>query len=564
MTTSEEQLDLQGWLLDPEDFETLTPEDQQVYLHLLDAELRKWSLDKTPRAKLAHLLAHKVDWLLCGGAAGGGKSEALAYHAWELDRNIAGHHSLVLRTSLPELRRSFILRTIVRFAQTGDDKRAKYANKDNVKAWWWDNGSITEFGYCNRDDDVGQFLSAEYDLVCFDESTQFSPYMLTMILGRLRTTTDKAARGARPHAILATNPGDRSHEWHKDLFVDPTEEGRYIVVYDISDGMTTDDGQIDWERCKIVNRIPCPQTEKELADLHIESDPEKHLVIAFVPFRSTDNPFLDPSVRKGLNALPETERRQKRDGDWTAFTGRFFTSFERDIHIIDPFEVPDSWDHRIALDHGHAAPFACVFGAWDSDGNCYIYDECYEARLTPQEQAAKVLTKLQFVNDKGRVQQRRLRRSVADPAVFGTKGEGRSIAVQWADAGLRVEPASNPRIDGWANVREYLHRPLVTDALGNETRGQPKLFIFSSCRNLIRELANVRQDAHRPEDVDTRGDDHAIDALRYLLMTRPRRIRKQSGPNGVPLVGLEAVRAKHLEKARRVTASQLRRMGITE
>lgn len=556
--------DIEGWLLDPHEFELLPPEDQNLYLRLVEAELRRWSLDKTPRAKMAHLLAHKVDWLLCGGAAGGGKSEALAYHAWDLDRRIPGHHSLVLRTSLPELRRSFILRTIVRFAQTGDDKNSKYANKDNVKAWWWNNGSITEFGYCNRDDDVGQFLSAEYDLVCFDESTQFSPYMLTMILGRLRTTSDKAARGARPHAILATNPGDRSHEWHKELFVDPTEFGEFIVVYDISDGMTTDEGLIDWERCKIVNRIPCPKTEAEIESLHIASDPEKHLVVAFVPFRSTDNPYLDPSVRKGLNALPETERRQKRDGDWTAFTGRFFTSFDRDVHIVDPFEVPESWDHRVALDHGHAAPFAAIFGAWDSDGDVYIYDECYEARLTPQEQAQRVLSKMAYQDDKGRIKTRKMRRQVADPAVFGTKGEGRSIAIQWADHGLRVEPAANARIDGWANVREYLHRPIVTDAEGNEVRGQPKMFVFSSCRNLIRELSNARQDSKRPEDVDTRADDHAIDALRYLLMTRPRRERKQRVPNGVPFVGLEAMRQQHLERARRTSRAQLRRLGITE
>lgn len=552
----EEQL----WLIDDADFDRLSLEDQQEYLRLLEAELNVWTLDPTPRGKLAHLLAGKVDWLLCGGAAGGGKSETLAFHAWELDKKIPGHHSLVLRTSLPELRRSFILRTIVRYAQTGDDKIAKLRSIDNVKAWWWENGSVQEFGYCSRDADVGQFLSAEYDLVCFDESTQFSPYMITMILGRLRTTRAKAARGARPHALLASNPGDIGHPWHYDLFIEPTEYGQWIVVLDISEGMHDADGNVDWDKCRIVDRIPCPTTIEEALAFELHTDPETQLSIGFVPFKATDNPMLDPSVRKGLNALPELERRQKRDGDWDTFVGKYFTTFERDIHVIEPFTVPASWDHAIGLDHGWSAPYAAVFGAWDEDGNCYIWEEDYEIKLTPREQAARVLAKLDRIDADGKKYRIKPRRRVADPAVFSTKGEGKaSIGEQWRAAGLACSPAQNARVDGWMNVLEYLHRPILDDA----RRGPPKVFIFNTCRNLIREITNAMADPGDHEDVDTRGSDHALDAWRYLLATRPRKgDSRRKKKADVPSSRLEQIRQREIDRIRKSGEARARRLGL--
>ena len=52
--------------------------------------------------------------------------------------------------------------------------------------------------------------------------------------------------------------------------------------------------------------------------------------------------------------------------------------------------------------------------------------------------------------------------------------------------------------------------------------GRPKLQIFSNCPNLARELQSIPLDKSNPEDVDTKAQDHAYDALRYLIMSRPR------------------------------------------
>lgn len=549
-----------GWLLSDDELATLDTGELAEYHRLLsEVTSHSWALDGNPKAHLLHLIANKVDWTLGGGAAGGGKSEALAFHAREQARLVPGSHSLVLRSKKPELRRSFILRTIVRFAQTGDDKRAKRAERNNVIAWWWNNGSIIEFGFAARAEDAAQYLSAEYDLVIVDESTQLTPETLTLIFGRLRTTKAKALLGARPHALLASNPGDVGHAWHKELFVDLTDYGKFVVVLDISDGFTTDDGQIDWERCKVVQRVPAPTTVEEAEAFDLTIDPASHLSIAFVPFRATDNPYLDPSVMKNLNALPEMRRRQLRDGDWDAFAGRFFTEFG-DAHLVPAFEPPESWEFGIGIDHGWTAPFAAVFGAWDGDGNCWIFDEVYEKELTPQQQAALVQGKMRRHDpETGKNFTIRPRRIVADPAVFSTKGEGRSIADQWRDAGLHTVAANNQRIDGWMNMREYLRIPF-----DNENQPlKPKLFVMPDrCPNFVREMRNAAQDTKRLDDVDTTGSDHALDACRYLLAMRPRRARSRIDPYR-DLPELQRREAVRLDKYRKAGRAAARRLGLT-
>ena len=82
----------------------------------------------------------------------------------------------------------------------------------------------------------------------------------------------------------------------------------------------------------------------------------------------------------------------------------------------------------------------------------------------------------------------------------------------WADNGLHVQKAKNARVAGWANVNQYLW---------DSEHAKPNLFVFSTCRNLIRTIPKMQADNNRPEDLDTKQEDHAVDALRYLLYARP-------------------------------------------
>jgi hypothetical protein len=516
------------------DFDLLTEEERIEFLRLMDASVpNRWTL--TPKQQYADAVWRHVDWLLYGGAAGGGKSDFACHHVNELSNRIPNHNSLLIRQSIPELRRSLILRLITRIKQYKIP--ARYRKRDGQSGFDYQNGSLIECGHCATDEDVGKYLSAEYDCMVIDEASQLTPDQIVQLSARLRTTKDKAALGARPHLGLFTNPGDVAHAWLYDTFVTACGYGQKIVVYDVSQGL---------EKLFPVREYEAPvsvrdATYDELYDvlipwangLHVEVDPATQLAVAFVPAKATDNPHIDPSYLKFLNALPERRRRQLRDGDWDTFEGQFFEAYSRATHVIEPFEIPESWGRIRGLDYGSTAPYCCLWGAWDNDGNCYVYREEYEAGLTPDTQARKVVAR----SVDGNQRREKFQATVADPSVFSDRrGTGQSIADMWRANGLHVVRAKNQRVAGWANVRQYLWDPeKINKAEG--TVGGPRLYIFNTCTNLARTLPLMQHSRHNPEDLDTHLEDHAVDALRYMLAVRPM---NEVHRRRIPAVGADA------------------------
>lgn len=441
-------------------------------------------------------------------------SELAIHHANRLSNTIPGHHSLLLRRSIPELRRSLIIRLIARIQRYHIP--AKYRKLDGQSGFQYKNGSLIECGHCQTDEAVAKYLSAEYDLMVIDEATTLTADQITQVASRLRTTREKAAAGARPHLGLFTNPGGASHAWMYDLFITATNYGQKIVVFDITQGIERRFPVAEYEAPIVVNDATKDDIVEVLLpwarSLNVEADPSKHLVVAFVPSKATDNPYLDPSYLRSLNALDERRRRQLRDGDWDTFEGMYFPEFRKDVHVVRPFPIPETWTRARGIDFGSTNPYCCVWGAWDEDGNCYIYREDYMAGITPQEQARRVVERSVMTGD-GTTERERFNATVADPSVFSNhRGAGKTIADMWRDAGLRVTRAKNQRVAGWTNLRQYLW---------DYEQERPRLFIFDSCANVIRTLPLAQHDDNNPEDMDTDGDDHALDALRYLLAVRP-------------------------------------------
>jgi hypothetical protein len=508
MTVLDEWADLAGDITD-DDILALLPEERAALLGFLRKQLDQWTFAapgmRNERALLAEALLPHVDWMMAGGSAGMGKTELGLKHLYELSLNNDNHRSLILRTSKPELRRSIVMRAIARFRQLNVDARLR--SRDNVLSFDFPNGSVIEFGYCAREEDIGQYLSAEYQALFMDESTQFTESMILQIIGRLRTTV---GTNLRPHALLATNPGDRSHAWHYDTFVGPTDYGHWILVLDVADGL---------ENARVARMIETPEKAEDVdSSFSVPIESEDELAICFVPAKATDNPYLDKGYRKYLSALPELRRRQLRDGDWDTYSGQYFAEWNRDIHVVPPFEIPANWQRARGLDFGYSAPFGCVWIAWDHDGNAWVYREAYEAKLTPAQQARAVLDLSVRETDDGRQVPERYSATVADPSVFTNTGAGDPIAIQWRSSGLHVVRANNDRISGWATVREYLRV--------DPASGLPRLRIFNTCTNLVRTMPLMQFDKRRTEDLDTTLDDHLADCLRYGLMTRPRGVAK--------------------------------------
>lgn len=195
----------------------------------------------------------------------------------------------------------------------------------------------------------------------------------------------------------------------------------------------------------------------------------------------------------------------------TAPGGSFFHEFRRDVHAIEPFEIPAHWRRYHAIDYG-LDMLASLWGAVDPEGNIYIYREVYKSELVIKQAAEAILS----AEDEGESIYTR----ICPPDLFGRSREtGRTRAQAFAENGLVFTQASADREAGWSNLHDWLR--IYEDAEGRRTA---RLKIFRNCENLLRTLPVIQRDKKKPNDCATDPHEltHAPDALRYMLMAWPR------------------------------------------
>ena len=246
----------------------------------------------------------------------------------------------------------------------------------------------------------------------------------------------------------------------------------------------------------------------------------------FIPARIYDNRVLlegDPGYLRQLMALPEELRRAHLDGDWDVHAGQYFREFSREKHVVSSFPLPSRLRRFRSMDWGYNDPCCVLWHAVDDLGRVVTYRELYVRQMRADQVAAEVK---RLTGDE------RIAYTVASPDMWQHRGallssaggfEGETLAELFAAQGLPLTPADNSRIAGWNRVRSFLAP--VPDGLGGET---PRWQCFDCCPNLIRQLPMLQFDKLDREDAAD-GDDHAPEALRYALMSRPR-----PGPSPAP------------------------------
>ena len=229
----------------------------------------------------------------------------------------------------------------------------------------------------------------------------------------------------------------------------------------------------------------------------------------FIPAKLADNPYLaeDGIYEQMLKSLPPIQRRQLLEGNWDVAEGAAFVEFDTQVHVIPPFELPVGWERTKGVDYGYAAESCCLWGIIDSnDGTLIIYRELYRKGLTGEE-LGSIITTMEL-EDPFAVS------GVLDGAAWAKTGSsGPTVGEALLKEGHKLRRADKNRVQGKIQVHEFLK--IKED-------GRPKLQIFNTCPNLIRELQGIPLSKTNPEDVDTHASDHAYDALRYMIMGRPR------------------------------------------
>ena len=308
-----------------------------------------------------------------------------------------------------------------------------------------------------------RYQGQSYTWIGIDELTQYpTEFPLQYLQSRLRTTNQKI----KCYIRCTANPGGVGGNWVKKRYLDPAPPNNSFTGVD-------------------------------------------ELTRKFIPARLDDNPYLalDGKYEKMLQSLPPVQRRQLLDGNWDVSEGAAFAEFEYDKHCVAPYELPKHWQRIKGIDYGYAAESAVIWAALDPvDETLIVYRELYKKGLTGVD-----LAKLIFLYEK---EDKLSPQGVLDSAAWARTGTtGPTVGEVLTTAGHKLRRADKNRIQGKIQIHERLKI--------NE-KGRPRMIIFKTCPNLIRELQGIPVDPNRPEDVDTKASDHAYDALRYLIMSRPR------------------------------------------
>lgn len=236
--------------------------------------------------------------ILYGGAAGGGKSDALLMAALQyvgtefMVENEEGHlindyHALILRRSYQDLAKPNAIMNrceqwLKPYLESGEVTWDR-----NTRTYTFPSGATLTFGYLAHDNDLDQYQGSELQFIGFDELTQFTQRQYTYLHSRLR----KLKNSKIPIRMRgASNPGGRGHEWVKQRFVTPES--------------------------------PC----------------------LFIPSLYTDNIYLDTEqYGNQLNRLDELDKQQLKLGDWDAELneGLLINREQLKNAIIDPKDFKD-------------------------------------------------------------------------------------------------------------------------------------------------------------------------------------------------------------------------------
>ena len=400
-----------------------------------------------------------------GGARGGGKSYAMLVDPLRYCHR-ATHRALLIRRTMPELR------DLINHSQRLYSRAFPGAKwREQEKEWRFPSGAKIEFGYAENMTDVLRYQGQSYTWIGIDELPQYpTPDIYNFLRSSLRSVDPEI-----PVFMRATgNPGNVGSQWVREMFVNPSTPNKKFDV-----------------------KISTPVGVRKISR-------------RFIPAKLQDNPYLmqTDDYYIMLASLPETQKRQFLDGDWDAFDDSAFPEFKKQTHVVESFEIPKGWYRFRAADWGYSSPACCLWFAIDYDNNIWSYRELYVTKNTADQFARKVLELEhgEYINY-----------GVLDSSTWAKRGDvGPSIAETMIQNGCRWRPSDRSpksRINGKLEVHKRF-------TLNPDTK-EPGLMILSNCRNLIRTLSTLPVDSNNPEDVDTKAEDHAYDALRYGCMSRP-------------------------------------------
>lgn len=448
-----------------------------------------------PQPRQAEFMARPEYEVLYGGAAGGGKSDAMIIEALR-QVNIPHYRGIIFRKTYKQLTE---LIDKSRRYYTRAFPKARYNASEHV--WNFPSGAKIYFGNMQSSDYKTNYQGKAFDFIGFDELTHFTFDEYSYMFSRNRAS----GPGTRVYIRATTNPGGVGHGWVKERFITAAPP------------MT-----------RIRDNIEIEQPDGEKLELKRDR--------IFVPATVYDNKELlknNLEYLASLAILPEAQRRALMDGCWDSFDGQVFTEWKNEpshyqdrcwTHVIEPFRIPKHWTIYRGFDWGYSKPFSVGWYAVDTEGKIYRIREYYGCtgepnhgvKIQPVEIAEKIR---QIENEDPNIKGHSII-GIADPAIYEEqKGESIASMMEKSPNFISWEPGDHSRLAG----KMQFHYRLAFDEEGN-----PMFQVFNTCKHFIRTIPNLIYDEKDVEDIDTDGEDHIYDECRYVLMENPISPRKNN------------------------------------
>lgn len=445
--------------------------------------------------------------MLFGGAAGPGKSYFLRVLSIAYCVMVPGVQVYLFRRLSPDLHKNHM-----QGPTSYPEMLAPWISGGQAQIIWSGAGMIKigssriHLCHCQRESSLREkYYGPEMHLLMIDELTTFTEPMYKFLRGRLRHVGLEVPDGVvLPRVVTASNPGNIGHNFVKKTFIDP------VPPFEIHRAERSDGGMLR----------------------------------QFIPALLEDNPALqeaDPRYEDRLEGVgPAALVQALRYGSWDIEAGGMFDDlFDRDIHVIEPFEIPSSWYIDRSFDWGSTSPFSTGWWA-ESDGTeatmrdgskrkwpkgtlfriqedyGWNGDENQGLKLVSSEIARRIIER-----EENFPWGKRVRPGPADPAIY-TRTDGRCTADDMEQVGVRwVEGDASPgsRKTGAEALRTRLKAAIPPDdPRPGWMPEDPAIYIFSHCRQWIRTVPTLPRDEKDDEKVSKNSEDHIFDDTKYRCL----------------------------------------------
>lgn len=253
--------------------------------------------------------------------------------------------------------------------------------------------------------------------------------------------------------------------------------------------------------------------------LAARSNPDLYVIVV----STDDNIYLSTTEIDMLQSfMDDDEKEARRQGKFIQIGGLIYKGFGPH-NIIDPLELGGPqwqsmkkyWTFFEMMDAGFNNPTAWLFGAVNRDGKVLIFHEHYKSGLVVKEHAQEVLQIRRELELSPEY-------TVGDPSISNTDPiSGKSVQIEYVLNGIPIMPGNNDvRVGLQVVATAFQERQLFFTRNCEKAIWEHGRYRWATWGNKVTaEKKNVREEPNKK-------DDHACDALRYGMCSRPEHVVK--------------------------------------